>query len=274
MRLPFSLEQILSTVAVEKREPIAEKECQRHGRYHSFWLLYLGESISVDSCPLCQNEKIARWKKEVFRNFSEVIEVEIHDRIPKRFWNASVATFETPTSQMRMGKERVKEFILSPEGKNLVILGRPGTGKTHLGYGIYRYFLILNKVEDSVNGNSTHKPVFTTALEMVRGFKECWRQYSLEENRHHYGLKSERELIRQYGDAYILIIDEVGVQFQSGAENVIFSEIINYRYERMMPTVLLSNLSIGGFKNLLGERIIDRLRLGIWLAFDWRSWRS
>ena len=53
-------------------------------------------------------------------------------------------------------------------------------------------------------------------------------------------------------------------------------DIIDGRYQEMKPTILISNLAIAGIKDLIGERVIDRLREdgGKLVSFDWPSYRS
>ena len=53
-------------------------------------------------------------------------------------------------------------------------------------------------------------------------------------------------------------------------------EIINTRYERMKPTILISNQSKDELSAFIGERVIDRMNDGggCTLAFTWDSYRS
>jgi DNA replication protein DnaC len=131
--------------------------------------------------------------------------------------------------------------------------------------------LISSLAENSQN--SSQKPIFTTALDIIRSFKECWRQYPVDEDQYRPPFISEREALIHYGNTSMLIVDEIGVQFQSDTERLILTEIINYRYERMLPIVVISNLKPSQLTTVLGERVIDRLKEGAFLIFDWESWR-
>ena len=73
-----------------------------------------------------------------------------------------------------------------------------------------------------------------------------------------------------------LVIDEVGVQFGTETEKFIFYEVINRRYENVLPTVLISNLTSDELKTFIGDRAFDRFREdgGAILAFDWESYRK
>ncbi|EDH5493481.1 AAA family ATPase, partial [Salmonella enterica subsp. enterica serovar Java] len=74
----------------------------------------------------------------------------------------------------------------------------------------------------------------------------------------------------------LLIIDEVGVQFGSASELAILQEIVNVRYENVLPTILISNLTFEQLKDTIGERIVDRVTNGgrNRLAFNWESFRG
>ena len=73
----------------------------------------------------------------------------------------------------------------------------------------------------------------------------------------------------------LLIIDEIGVQYGTDSERNILFEVINDRYEDMLPTIMISNLPLNELAPLLGERVVDRmLEGGAVLSFNWPSYRS
>ena len=140
-------------------------------------------------------------------------------------------------------------------GRSIIFCGKPGTGKTHLAAGV------LNEILTQGYGG-----VYSTVIEAVRRVKETWSRASET---------TEREALRRFIVPDLLVLDEVGVQFGSEAERLILFEIINGRYENMMPTLLMSNLGISGVEENLGPRAVDRLREngGRVVMFDWESYR-
>jgi DNA replication protein DnaC len=273
VELKESIEQIVHAFAKERIQPLGEERvCPSHGSHESFKLTYLGRTATVNSCPKCLDVTLNTWKEEAARDFIEKIEGIIQKNIPRRFWSASIESFQTPFPQMEGIKRKIKGFISSRQGKSLVMIGKPGTGKTHLGYAIYKHLLISTLTENGID--VMQRPIFATALDIIRDFKECWRQCSPDdEDQYRPAFISERQALTHYGNTPILIVDEVGVGFQSETEKLILTEIINYRYERMLPIVLISNLEPSQLTNVLGERVIDRLKEGEFLIFDWGSWR-
>lgn len=52
--------------------------------------------------------------------------------------------------------------------------------------------------------------------------------------------------------------------------------MLNERYEKRRPTLMLSNLGLDDVRAFLGDRIFDRLREdgGESIVFDWESYRG
>ena len=143
------------------------------------------------------------------------------------------------------------------KGGGLVMCGKPGTGKNHLALAIARHAITEHQ----------SSAVFTTALKIAREYKSTWSKGSS---------RTEDEVIRYFTKPDLLIIDEVGVQFGSDAEKLIMFEIINTRYERMKPTILISNQTREELSAFIGERVLDRMSDGggCTLSFTWDSYRS
>ncbi|HFQ9372191.1 ATP-binding protein, partial [Klebsiella pneumoniae] len=105
------------------------------------------------------------------------------------------------------------------------------------------------------------------ALKIAREFKSTWSKTAT---------RSEEDVIRFFTKPDLLIIDEVGIQFGSEAEKMIMFEIINTRYERLKPTILISNLPKDELTQFIGERVIDRMNDGggCTISFTWDSYRE
>lgn len=218
-------------------------------------------------CPACLAEKLAkleadeaaserRWKQsQIDRMIGDL-------QLPERFAGATLENYQPVNDDAARCLKLCKAYAAKwPErlkqGGGLVMCGKPGTGKNHLALAIAKH--VINEHQNSA--------LFTTALRIARLFKSTWSKNSE---------RTEAEVIRIYTDPELLIIDEVGVQFGSEAEKLILFEIINTRYERMMPTILISNLPKDELAAFIGERVIDRMNDGggCTLAFTWESYRS
>ncbi|MBN1088099.1 ATP-binding protein [Pantoea sp. 1B4] len=258
--------KVLDHVTFEEIQAV----CDKHGAFQqrckkANLLTRVLETKS--ECPACLSEKLAkleadeaasekRWKQsQIDRMIGDL-------QLPERFAGATLDNYQPVNDDAARCLKLCKAYAAKwPErlkqGGGLVMCGKPGTGKNHLALAIAKH--VINEHQNSA--------LFTTALRIARLFKSTWSKNSE---------RTEAEVIRIYTDPELLIIDEVGVQFGSEAEKLILFEIINTRYERMMPTILISNLPKDELATFIGERVIDRMNDGggCTLAFTWESYRS
>lgn len=139
---------------------------------------------------------------------------------------------------------------------SFIFSGRPGTGKNHLAAAIGNYLIL--------HGNSV---LIVTVADLMSNMKGTFNGNSVV---------TEEILLNNLSTVDLLMIDEIGMQTESRYEKIIINQIIDRRSSSKRSTGMLSNLDHQGMKNLLGERVIDRMRLGnsLWLTFEWDSYRK
>ncbi len=156
----------------------------------------------------------------------------------------------------------VREFVYRfadhrRSGTWMLFMGGVGTGKGHLCAGI------LNQIiRDGYSG------LFTKLPRLLREIKDTYNRNSET---------TQSNIIRQTVCVDLLIVDEVGVQFGTETERMIIYEILDQRYEAMLPVILTTNCTeLKALENCLGERVIDRLYEGASkiIRFDWPSYRK
>ncbi|QCI20772.1 DNA replication protein DnaC [Buchnera aphidicola (Hyperomyzus lactucae)] len=143
--------------------------------------------------------------------------------------------------------ENIASFIFS---------GKPGTGKNHLASAIGNYLILHGK-----------SILLVTVADLMSNMKGTFSGTS------HI---TEENLLHNLSSVDLLMIDEIGMQTESRYEKVIINQIVDRRSSSKRSTGMLSNLDHRGMKSLLGERVIDRMRLGnsLWLTFEWDSYRQ
>jgi len=194
------------------------------------------------------------------RRSNSIVKMFNHSGIPLRHQQCGFNNYIADTNEMKNALDVAQGYVNSfqtrnAKGQGLLMLGAPGTGKTHLAAAICK---------DAIRQG--YISLFTGTLEAIQIIKQSYEKDS--------GY-SELQAINQFVACDLLVLDEVGVQHHTDAERVYLSEIINKRYEHMKPTILLTNLNVEELKKCMGQRVVDRLRhVNKVVVFNWESHRG
>lgn len=230
--------------------------CDKHGKFEQT----VRGNGNKSPCPHCEVEKEAEEKQKqteaAYRRMQEKIG---KCGIPKRHQACRVHNYNAVTEKQIALKNAVKAYIdelfSGSLKRNFVFLGNCGTGKTHLACAIGSAAIHKGKTV-----------LFSSASEVIR------RVQATHKSQH----ESEFELMNEYARLDLLILDEVGVQYETESAKRIITEIVNDRYNNELPTVFISNLSPAEFAATMGERAMSRMKQDGCLPFvcDWEDYRS
>jgi len=186
--------------------------------------------------------------------------------IPKRFWECSLESYQGdedgPRSVRKWAVEFVETVDTSPQGA--ILVGKTGTGKTHVVCGILR--ATMERLPAFFSEFATayqERVLYTTVSRMVQDIRDSWQN------------RSEKDARQKFKAPRLLVVDEIGAQSGTDFERNTLFDIIDARYGAEKPTILVSNLPMDQVETLVGERVIDRMREdgGKVFIFDWDSHR-
>ena len=238
------------------------KTCSVHNHnYTSYMFKRADGSSSWSGCDRCKKESeqqefqqeqlqfMAEYKKRLItRLFNQAA-------IPPRFMADSFDNYIADTLNKQAVKDKLMKFANNISnnlklGRNVILMGNPGNGKTHLSVAIAKTAI-----------NKGYSALFTTVGGMIDKINEAgW---------------NKAKLINNYALPDLLILDEVTNYLNNEEQKNLF-KVLNSRYEQVKSTIIQTNLAIEVLNEVLGKRIIDRLREnnGILLRFDWESYRK
>jgi DNA replication protein DnaC len=164
-------------------------------------------------------------------------------------------TYQTTVRLPLIGSSLSADFVT--EGRSLILLGKPGRGKTHLAVAV-AYRAIQNGFD----------ALFVTAAALIEELSVASRQGRL------------REALAAFVHPHVLVVDEVGyLAYGDDAANVLY-HVVNQRHLKRRSMIFTSNKPLDAWGQVLhdkdlGAAIVDRiLERGRILKLDGPSHRT
>ncbi|MDA3959911.1 MAG: IS21-like element helper ATPase IstB [Planctomycetota bacterium] len=204
-------------------------------------LTHLGLSVAGDQLDAAAQRAAAEgWSYSHFLGY--LLDAELRHRHDKRVQlNLQFAKFPVlkrldafdyraqPSVDHRIIDELANGRFLS-EGRNVVLLGPPGVGKTHLAIGL-----------GVMTCERGHRVFFTTAMDLAQRLTRA-----VDSNR----LKRAINALMQ---PKLLIIDEVGYLQCDPVQASLLFQVICQRYQRGQPICLTSNKAFSEWAYVFGD---------------------
>ena len=123
--------------------------------------------------------------------------------------------------------------------RNLIMVGRTGTGKTHLACAVARNVLETKKYAR-----------YVTSEDMANEIANAWAKAD----------DNEANAISRFTDCDLLILDEYGLHDRHENRLQLVHKVLYARYDAGEPTMLISNMTIGYLEKDLGDRLWSRFQ--------------
>ena len=207
----------------------------------------------IYSCPLCKDSGIYEGKrcKCIMEIVKRAAAEELNRSSPMRlagfhefslnYYDDKAATMLGCTAREAMSenfgfcKSYAEDFHLP--AKSILMRGKTGLGKTHLSLSIA-----------SVVIEKGYSVIYGSAPDLFRRIEK-----------EHFSNSGDDATIEAIETADLLILDDIGAEFESKFYNSVFYNIINNRLNADLPTIISTNLDLSEIKERYGDRITSRL---------------
>lgn len=146
-------------------------------------------------------------------------------------------TFDSTVRGVEEAYRAARNYAKNPEGW-LLLTGRVGCGKTHLAAAVANVCL-----------GGDNLVIFSTVPELLDHLRTAFAPSN--ELPYH-------ELFDRIREAYLLVLDDLGVEQTTPWATEKLFQIINYRYEYCMPTIVTTNIELNGLDIRIRSRLSDK----------------
>ena len=156
-----------------------------------------------------------------------------------RFLNRTFGNFEVkrdPNAYQQCRAYSEREMLFSDKRNGLLILGGVGSGKTHLAAAVSNTFT-------------------------DRGIPVLFGTFSdhLEHIREEFDVGGQRQYLSMMKNTPVLVLDDVGKEKKTDWSKQILFDVINYRYEHLLPVIITTNFDADGLATHVGNAVWSRL---------------
>lgn len=217
--------------------------------------------------------KYERWRDKPSVRIAEVSRVS-NFRLPPRFESISLDEY-LPWSHMPAGnrdkrinviRSWIAQIVDSPGSGDLCILGSVGQGKTHLAAAALIEWAAevsyRNRDDEQMQKGLVPDGMFTRMNDLTRDYREIWRED-----------RNESNVMGTYFHTGLLVMDDMHDD-RSPASIDAVAEVLEKRYDTMLPTVVTANLQPEEIAETFGARVADRILSGTVLILSGKSYRA
>lgn len=169
--------------------------------------------------------------------------------IPKSFINTTIEDFIAKSTELKEVKSLVQQYIKDLDfnfdnNKGLFLCGSNGVGKTMLSCII---------LKEAYKHRYTSRR--TTFVEYIDKYTRVWSSKNSEEKE-----AFEDELYTYYKSVEFLVLEELGKEIDSKVAAPILEDLLRYREDKGLVTILCTNLNTETLSERYGESCMSLLK--------------
>lgn len=254
---PHEHRWVLSKLAAKiKQRPIGDGPECRDPFPEEVWTLYTITQILDEPDVRNHSEadtSVELWKRRLKGQL-------LATKAPLRHLYALDGCEAKACQKWRDALEQMRTAISIGEVDLMALLGNRGNGKTLLAVR-----LMADMVKGNTGPTAKDRAVrYFKAADLFRYMRDVVRKGT-----------SEEEAIEMLANLDLLVIDEAHERGETDFENRTLTGIIDHRYDRMKPTILIANQTKADFGASMGPSIVSRMQeTGFVIECDWPSVRQ
>lgn len=198
------------------------------------------------TCPKCAVESVNNSNANHQKSVDEMVRVKhmTGAMLPERHAESGFKNYLVEHEGHKYALDKTVNYaksILNGDKNNLIMAGRTGTGKTHLSCATAKTLLKKGKYTR-----------YITSEDLAQKIMDAWDAPN----------ETEKSVIYEFSQYDLLIIDEYGLHDRDKRRELVH-KVLYARYDRLKPTMLISNMPLSELKKDLGDRLWSRFQQGV-----------
>lgn len=195
-------------------------------------------------CKQCSIDLVAQGQKEHEHAVNTMVRKKHFEgaQLPRRHAESGFGNYEVTNKGQEFAKAQCVSFVKDFNNgvkRNLIMVGRTGTGKTHLSCAAARNIL-----------DKRNYVRYITSEDMANEIANAWTKAD----------DSEASAIFRFTDLDLLILDENGLHDRHENRLQLVHKVLYARYDENKPTMLISNFTAEELQKDLGDRLWSRFQ--------------